>query len=161
MAGGLHATGEEAILDDFFEESLTKPASVEVGLYHDGDVSGDTTNGDQLADDSDSADINTRTNGANGTVTVSFGTTDFTTQEDTGTADADTFAEIVSDPQYDLSGVTSGTIDAYYVEIDFTSDTTGDGSAQTHLLFTGDLDQAYDAGQVDNFTLDGAGLNLS
>lgn len=148
MTTQLHDTGEEAILDDFFEGSITKPASVSIGLFN------DTT--DALADSSDLAGITTEPAGAAyARQSASFGTTDFTTQDNAGDWEA-----IIADQTFDTSD-SSASVDAYFVVINFTSDDTGDTAATDHLLFTGSLDQTYDLSNVDSFTLSGAGLSLT
>lgn len=148
MTTQLHDTGEEAILDDFFEESLTKPASVTVGLYNDGT--------DALSDSSDVGAITTEPAGsAYARQSASFGTTDFTNQDNAGD-----WESIIADQTFDTSD-SSQSVDAYFIVINFTSDDTGDTSATDHLLFTGSLDQTYDLSNVDSFTLSGAGLSLT
>ena len=148
MTTQLHDTGEEAILDDFFEESLTKPASVTVGLYNDGT--------DALSDSSDVGAITTEPSGsAYARQSASFGTGDFTNQDNAGD-----WESIIADQTFDTSD-SSQSVDAYFIVINFTSDDTGDTSATDHLLFTGSLDQTYDLSNVDSFTLSGAGLSLT
>lgn len=156
MTTQLHDTGEEAIIRHFFTEDITKPASVSVGLYHDGEVSGDTTNGDNLSDGDDLGAITTELAGSNySRLTYSFGTTDFTSQDN---ASAD-WEALLADKDFDVTDST-GTFDAMFVVINFLSNDTGDTAASNHLLFTGPLDQAYDASNLDVFTLSGSTLSL-
>ena len=148
MTTQLHDTGEEAILDDFFEQSLSKPASVDIGLYNDAT--------DALADSSDVGNITTEPAGsAYARQSASFGTTDFTNQDNSGD-----WETIIADQTFDTSD-SSQNVDAYFVVINFTSDDTGDTSATDHLLFTGSLDQEYNLNDIDSFTLSGAGLSLT
>ena len=43
---------------------------------------------------------------------------------------------------------------------DARTEDTGDGSANDHLYWTGNLDQLYDLGSVDEFILQGSGLEV-
>lgn len=148
MTTQLHDTGEEAILDDFFEESLSKPANVNVSLYNEST--------DSLSDSDSYADITTEPAGASfNQQSASFGTTDFTNQDNSGD-----WETIITDQTFDTSDSTQ-TVSAYMVTITFQADDTGDTSATQHLLFTGDLDQNYDLSDIDSFTLSGAGLSLT
>lgn len=148
MTTQLHDTGEEAILDDFFEESLTKPASVDVGLYN------DTT--DALSDSGDVGSITTEPAGsAYNRQSATFGTGDFTNQDNSGD-----WETIIADQTFDTSN-SSQDVDAYFVVINFQSDDTSDTSANDHLLFTGSLDQTYNLNDIDSFTLSGSGLSLT
>lgn len=147
MTTQLHDTGEEAILDDFFEESLTKPASVDVGLFNDAT--------DALSDSSDIGNITTEPAGsAYARQSASFGSA-FTNQDNAGD-----WETIIDDQTFDTSD-SSQDVDAYFVVINFQSDDTGDTSANDHLLFTGSLDQTYNLNDIDSFTLSGSGLSLT
>lgn len=153
MTTQVHDTGEEAFIRDFFVETLTKPASITVGLYHDGEVSGDTTNGDNLADGSDLININTEPGGASyARQSLSFGTTDMTAQDN----GADWEVAFV-DMTFDTSDSTQD-VDAYFVVINFQSSDTGDTAASDHLLFTGNLDKLYNLNNYSSVTLTGSGL---
>lgn len=148
MTTQLHDTGEEAILDDFFEESLGKPASVDVSLFNDST--------DSLSDSSDVGDISTEPNGASfSRQTVNFGTADFTNSDVSGD-----WQTVMNDQTFDTSDSTQS-VNAYFVVITFQADDTGDSSSNEHLLFTGSLDQTYDLSDIDSFTLSGAGLSLT
>jgi hypothetical protein len=148
MTTQLHDTGEEAILDDFFEESLSKPASVGIGLFNDST--------DSLTDSSTYADITTEPSGGSyAQQSASFGTGDFTNSDSGGDWQA-----VIADQTFDTSD-SSQTVDSYYVTITFTSDDKSDTSSTEHLLFTGSLDQSYDLSNVDSFTLSGAGISLT
>lgn len=148
MTTQLHDTGEEAILDDFFEESLSKPSSVEVGLFN------DSTDG--LADSSTFSAITTEPSGSNySPQSATFGTSDFTNSDSGGD-----WQSVIADQTFNTSD-SSQTVDAYYVSITFQSDDQSDTSATKNLLFTGDLDQSYDLSNIDSFTLSGAGISLT
>lgn len=148
MTTQLHDTGEEAIIRDFFTESISKPASVSVTLFNDST--------DALSDTSDTSDLTTEPGGSSfNRQTASFGTTDFTAEDNAN----GNWQAVIADQTFDTSD-SSQTVDAYAVLISFQANDTGDGSAQTHLLFTGNLDQSYDLSGIDSFTLSGAGLAI-
>jgi len=74
MGTHLHDTGEEAMLRDFFTEDLAKPASLTIGLFSDSTAA--------LTDSEDVADLaNEPTGTSYSRQTVSFGTTDFTVED--------------------------------------------------------------------------------
>lgn len=147
MATQLHNTGEESILDDFFEQSLTKPGRVYVGLFYDAV--------DGLSDNNTTGGITTEPSGSYyARQAAAFGTTDFTNSYDGTTGD---WESIIADQTFDTSN-SSQNVDAYFTTIYFTSDDKG--TQTDHLLFTGDLDQMYDLNSVDSFTLSGGGLSL-
>ncbi|WP_153953042.1 hypothetical protein [Halosegnis longus] len=148
MVTQLHDTGEEALLDAFFEESLSKPSSVSITLFNDST--------DALTDSSDLGDISTEPTGsAFARQTASFGTTDFSNQDNSGD-----WETIIADKTFDTSD-SNQSVDSYAVIISFTSDDTGDSSANEHLLFTGSLNQSYNLGDIDTFTLSGSGISLT
>lgn len=147
MTNQLHDTGEEAILDEFFEESLTKPVDVKVSLYNDGT--------DALNDSSDIGDITTEPVGsAFARQSVPFGS-GFTNSDASGD-----WETILDDVTFDTSD-SNQSVDSYLITIDFQSDDKGDGATNTHLFFTGALDQQYNLSDIDSFTLSGSGLSLS
>lgn len=154
----LHDTGEEFILDFVFTDGATRPASVTIGLFHDGEVSGDTTNGDNLADNSDVSTITTEPAGAAYARQSASFPGDFSNSKNSGD-----WQSLVADQVFDTSDSTQD-IDAYFILISFASDdpdADGTGTAQNHLFYTGPLSQLYDLSNVDQFTLDGAALGLS
>jgi len=154
----VHDTGEEfAVKDLFREDTLTKPGTVSIGLFHDGEVSGDTGAGDDLGDGSDIGDIATEPTGsAYSRQTASFSSADFTTQDNAST----NWEAVIADQVFDTSD-SSQDIDAYFVVVSFQAEDTGDGAANDHLYWTGPLDQLYDLNSVDQFTLSGAGLEVT
>lgn len=157
MTTQVHDTGEEfAIKDLFRSDEFTKPASVSIGLFHDGEVSGDTTNGDDLAESGDVGDITTEPAGASyARQTASFDGADFDAQ-DNGSAN---WQAIIANQTFDTTD-SSQDIDAYFVVVNFQAEDTGDGAANDHLYWTGNLDQLYDLGSVDEFILQGSGLEV-
>jgi hypothetical protein len=149
MGTHLHNTGEEVILRHFFEESVTKPSGINVGLYYDSD--------DSFVDGSDVGDISTEPGGPSYSRTpLSFGESSFTAESNTN----QNWQVVFSDMTFDTSD-SDQSVDAYFCTISFASEETNDGTtAQDHLLFTGSLDQSYDLTQIDSFTLSGAGLEI-
>jgi hypothetical protein len=121
---------------------------VTVGLYN------DATDG--LADSDDVGSITTEPSGAAyGKQTATLGS-DFTNQDNSGN-----WESILADQSYDTSD-SGQSVDSYFVVVNFDSDDAGDGgTASDHLLFTGSLDQTYDLGSVDSFTLSGSGISIN
>lgn len=148
MPTQLHNTGEEVILRDFFEESVSKPSSISIGLFLDSE--------DDLDDGSDIENVNTEPQGSEySRETLSFGESDFTAESNS----VDNWQVVFADLTYDTSDSTQD-VDAYMVVISYESQETEDSDSQEHLLFTGDLDQTYDLESIDSFTLSGAGLEI-
>ncbi|UBF22587.1 hypothetical protein HRTV-25_gp6 [Halorubrum tailed virus 25] len=146
MTTQLHDTGEKFIMDEAFG-SGTGATSVSIGLFN------DATDG--LSDSSDVSNITTEPGGSNyGRQSATLGS-DFTVQDNGSNWEA-----IMADQTFDTSN-SSQSIDAYFVVVNFQSDDTGDSSATDHLLFTGSLDQTYDLGSVDSFTLSGSGISIN
>ena len=157
MTTGLHNTGEEFMMDLVFRaDTISKPSTVSVGLYHDGEVSGDTTNGDDLTDSSDVGDITTEPSGsAYSRLSASLDTTDFTNSFTSGN-----WATEFKTLSFDVSD-SSQTVDAYFVVVNYKSDTKSDSSAQDHLFWTDTLDKAYDLSNIsDTGNLTDGSLNL-
>jgi hypothetical protein len=149
MTTQLHDTGEEFAIKDLFRgDQLTKPTSVNIGLFSDST--------DNLSDNSDIGSINTEPTGSSfSRQTASFDSSDFTVQDNTN----GNFETVISDQVFDTSD-SSQDVDAYFIIVNFQSDDTNDSSANDHLFFTGNLDQTYDLNSVDQFTLSGAGLEI-
>jgi len=150
MTTQVHDTGEEFAVKDLFRiDLLTKPASVSIGLYNDAT--------DALSDTSDIGDITTEpTGGSFSRQSASFDSADFTVQDNAN----GNFEAVIADQTFDTSD-SSQDVDAYFVVVNFQSSDTGDTSANDHLYFTGPLDQTYDLNSVDQFTLSGAGLEVT
>lgn len=122
--------------------------SVTVGLYN------DATDG--LADSDDVGVITTEPSGAAYAKQTAALGTDFTNQNSGGN-----WESILADQSYDTSDSVQS-VDSYFVVVNFDSDDAGDaGVAADHLLFTGSLDQTYDLGSVDSFTLSGSGISIN
>jgi len=150
MTTQVHDTGEEFAVKDLFRaDLLSKPASITVGLFNDST--------DALSDGSDLSAITTEPAGsAYGRQSASFDSSDFTVQ-DNGSGN---WEAIIADQVFDTSD-SSQSIDAYFVVVSYTSSDAGDGSANDQLYWTGPLDQTYDLGSVDQFTLKGSGLEVT
>lgn len=126
MAQGLSDVGEEFIIRHVFTEDVTKPGSLDVGLYN------DTT--DDLSDSEDLSDITTEPSGASYTrQTVSFGTTDMSASDVSGDWEV-----AIADQEFDVSD-SSQTVDSWFLVINFTSSDKGDGSATDHVFARGGL----------------------
>lgn len=156
MTTQLHDQGEEFITKAIFESDIYSiPASVTIGLFHDGEVSGDTTAGDDLTDSATPSSITTGTGVTN---SVSLDSSGFDAASDASTNWKASNANTLT---FDLSGVSSGTMDAWYMELDY--DQNNDSANETVLIATGPLSQKYDLASVDTFDLnaDGAGFSIN
>lgn len=140
MTTQLHDTGEEYYQDKLNGESFT------IMLFHDGEVSGDTTAGDNLSDAGDLPDITTEP--TDGNYVRQTGHT-FSTRDDAG----DWVLETDNDVIFDVKD-TTGRVDAYGVVVNFASNDKSDGGTATdHLLFTGNLSQDYLLDNLDQLTI--------
>lgn len=126
---------------------------VNVGLYHDGETSGDTTNGDNLSDSSTLTSISTEpVDGNYGRQSVSLDSTGFDVAQDTN---GDWYASVANEVSFDV-GNTTGTVDAYFVTLSWDSD--GDGTAETNLYFTGNLTEKVDLSNYTTLNIGSVGL---
>jgi len=155
MTTSLYSSGEEyetkVQIDD-----LSTVTSVDIGLYHDGEVSGDTANGDDLADSDDVGTISTEPSGAAyARQTESLDTSGFEAVQDSG----DWQLQSLNQVSFDLSDDGSGTVDAYFVVISVQLD--GDSSATDHLWFSGNLSSDYDLSQTNGVDIDANGIGRS
>ena len=129
------------ILTDLGEEYTLETAlegvSITIGLYDDST--------DAIGDTNDIADITTEPSDGN-----------YARQTDTLTLvdeSGDWAAETSSQVSFDVTS-TTGTVDSYFVVVNFTADDTGDGGATDHLACTGALSQSYDLSNVDTLNID-------
>lgn len=143
----LHDTGEEFIIDVHFDESVTKPNSLDVGLYND--------NTDGLTQSSDVGDITTEPSGGSyARQSASYGT-NFTNSDSSGD-----WQTKIDDLTFDVSD-SSQTIDAYFIVVNFKSDDKSDGSASDHIYWSGGLGSTEDLSNYDgDFKLQDAGLKF-
>lgn len=152
MSTMLHDIGEEFERKHIFH-GVAKPASVNVGLYHDGEVSGDTSNGDDLTDASTLSDIQTEPSDGNyGRQSVSLDSSGFDVAQDTN---GDWYASVASDVTFDV-GSTTGTVDAYFVTVVW--DRNQDGTSSTYLYFTGNLTETADLSNYTTLNVGSVGL---
>ena len=159
MTTQVHDIGEELEIK-VLSGHVGLPSQVTVGLYHDGEVSGDTTAGDNLTSSADdpATDITTHPDGASyaeATVALDGGTS-WTLGAD---ANGDYQMQITADLTFDLSDSSNpSTIDAYFVYTNW--DATDDATANPndHLWWTDTLDAAYDVQSVDSFDLQNGSL---
>lgn len=148
MTTQLHDEGEEFIIKCIFEsDNYSVPADVRIGLFDDAT--------DSLTDSSTTSDISTGTGVTN---TVSLDSTGFSAAADGSTNWKGSNANTLT---FDLSGVSSGSMDAWFMEADF--DANNDTTAETVLIATGDLSQSYSLSDVDSFDLnaDGCGFSIN
>lgn len=130
-----------------FTKEVSKPATLSIGLYHDGEVSGNTTDGDNLSDSDDIGSITTEPDdGQYGPQTVSFDASGFSVAQN---ANGEWYAATDSGVMFSVEN-TTGTVDAYYVAVEYDRD--GDGTPEPHLYWTGPLDGIYDLG--DNVSIE-------
>jgi hypothetical protein len=156
MTTQVHDIGEQFMIE-VLSGNLTLPGSVDVLLFHDGEVSGDTTNGDDLSSTNDVGDITTEPDGGSfARVTLNLnGTTSWTLQ-----LNANNDWEFQSDTTdtFDLSDSSNPTtVDAYGIVVNWDA---GSGAAD-HLWWTDTLDKAYDVSSVDTLNVDDEALATS
>lgn len=138
-----------AILTDLGEEWVLKndisTATVTLGLYN------DTT--DAITDTEDLADIITEPSDGN-----------YVRQSATLEADddGDWHAQTSAQVTFDVTS-TTGTVDSYFIMVNFQATDTADGVATDHLVATGALSQSRDLSQIDtlNITAGSAGIKLT
>ena len=152
MTTQVHDIGEEFEIK-VLSGHVGLPTSIDVGLYHDGEVSGNTTDGDNLGSGASdpNTDITTEPDGTNyGRVTVSLdGATSWNLALD---ANSDFQMEEINDENFQLDDSSNpSTIDAYFVAI--TWDSNDDGTTEETLWWTDSLDGAYDVQSIDSFDL--------
>lgn len=152
MTQQLHDVGEEALIRDFFVGDITKPTTLDVGVYDD--------SVDGLGDADDLNAITTEPS-ATGYARQSVGIDGSTTLNVTAQDTAGDWEVEFDDLTFDVSNVTSGNFDSYFVVINFQSDDKGDTASQDHLFASGPLDRSYDAGALSSFTLTKAGLKVN
>jgi len=156
MTTQVHDIGEQ-FHAEVLSGNLTLPGSVDVLLFHDGEVSGDTTNGDDLTSTDDLSAITTEPDGASyAQVTINLdGTTSWTIQQN---ASNDYEFQSDSTDTFDLSDSSNpAEVDAYGVVVNWDAG----GGAADHLWWTDTLDKAYDVSSVDTLNVDDEALATS
>lgn len=133
----------------FRVDTLTKPGSIDVGLFND--------NTDALSDGSDVSSITTEpAGGAYARQSASLDSGDFTNADSGGD-----WQTTITNQTFDTSD-SNKDVDAYFIVVNFDSDDASDGGTPAdHLFWTGQLDQTYDLNSVDSLTLSGAGLKVN
>lgn len=119
MVTSAHDIGEQFEARHLINDAdVPLPASVDVLLFHDGEVSGNTTDGDDLTPTSDVGDITTEPGGSNyARQTVDLNTTDFAATQD---GNGDWQLEIVATVEFQLDdsdGTATETFDSYAVVV--------------------------------------------
>lgn len=153
MTTQLHDKGEE-FEQEVLSGNIALPASVTVVLFHDGEVSGNTTAGDDLAESDDIGAITTQPDGGSyaGQSVSLDGSTSWALSFDAST---DYQMEVSATLTYDLSDSSNPTtLDAYGVVVNWDD---GSGAAD-HLWWTDTLDQAFDVSSVDTLNVNNAGI---
>lgn len=146
MATQLHQTGEQFIQEYTFIDGVSKPANVQVGLYHDAT--------DTLNDGDDYGAITSEPGSGNyGQQDVPFDTNGFNVTLDSGDYQAETSGSVT----FDVTNTTEN-VDAYFVIVNYDD---GSGSAADHLFWTGDLSQEYDLSNLDQLEIDAGGVALA
>jgi len=146
---GLTDYGEEFFIRKVLLANLGTVSGISIGLYDEST--------DSIADSDDEAAISTEPSGtAYSRVSKSVGTTDFTGQMPSTEVEA-----VISDHSFDVSDDTSGSLNAYFIIINFAAEIVSDdsGSQTNHLVATGALAQAYDLSEVDTINNIGAGIS--
>lgn len=144
MTTQLHNTGEEYIVDQL------DGTVYDIALYHDGEVSGDTVDGDDLAEDSTLADVNTEPSDGN----YARQQATLNTAKQSGDWNLDNGSVI----SFDMNG-TTGTVDAYIVIANFDSDDAG--GTGDHIVNTGNLSQEYDLKNLTTLEIEAGGVGIS
>ena len=135
----LHQSGEELIQREVFnDDTLTKPASVNIGLYN---------TSDSLADGDDLAAITTEASGsAYSRIAVALDSTDF----DVSASGSNFVASVNKQIEFDISD-DEGSFDGWFIAVNYQRQ--GDGSSEDHLMFSGNLDTTYES-YVDRLGVD-------
>ena len=70
--------------------------------------------------------------------------------------------EVNNDSQvsFDVTS-TTGTVDAYFIVVNFQAVDTADGSATDHIIATGQLSQSRDLSQIDTLNLAAGSVGIS
>lgn len=149
MATGLKDPGEELLIRRCFrDDSITMPTSVTLHLFDD--------NSDAISDSGDFSSITTQP-ASTGSATYAPQTVSLDTASVTVSFVSSNWQIDIDDQSFDTSSLAaSDTVRDYAISA--CVQLSGDGAAERHLLWTGDLDQAYDLSNVDTFTLQDAGI---
>lgn len=148
MADDITTIGAEFVVKYLFTDEVTKPADTTIGLY---DSQTDTLN-----EDSDVGDITSEPSDGNyARLTYSFGTTDFTSLNNT---DGDWQADF-AEKTFDLVN-TTGYADSYFEVLSFMAE--GESATNPHLFTYGPLldsqgeQMRLDLGSATSFDFSGS-----
>lgn len=148
MATGLKDNGEELYVKRLFrDDTITYPSTIDVLLFDD--------DADGVGDGGDLSCITTEPSGTYARQTVSLNTSSIAASLN---ASSNWFSSI-TDQSFDVSSLNSSQTVRDYGVVGSVQ-LSGDGSATDHLLWVGDLDQAYDLSNIDTFTLQDSGIIL-
>lgn len=149
------ALGMARQLVDLGEEYSVKndlaATNLDVGVYDDAAAG---TTGDSVSDTSDLAALTSEPSNGNYTRQTSA----FSAEDISGDWGIDNDASI----QFDMTS-TTGTVDSWFVEVNFTAVDTTDGTGTDHLLCTGALSQEYDLSNLTDLDInagDGSGAGV-
>lgn len=149
MAKILVNIGEEFIIKFCFTDEVSRPSSIDMGLYEDAT--------DQISDTDDLSAITTEPTGASySRQSVSFGNTEMSSNDNTN---GDWEVQFV-DQTFDTSDSTQS-VDSYFIVINFQSEDTGDSASQDHLFLTGALSQTFDLSNLDNLDVSDSGGSIT
>lgn len=143
MSALLTDLGEEFVIDAV----ITQLGTEDIGLYDDST--------DSISDTNDLSDITTEPSGGS----YARQSTAFSAADSGGDWQIDSDSQL----SFDLSDSTSGTVDSWFLEVNFQADDTGDGSGTDHLLVTGSLQKERDVDSVDtlNVSAGTVGFNVT
>lgn len=131
--------------EEYIVENNADGATVTVGLYNDST--------DTLGETSTLSDITTEPSGA----AYARQSSTVTTEQISGDFGFDNDSQL----SFDTSD-SSQTVDAFFVVINFTSDTVaGDGSATDHLIGAGDLTQSRDLSSIDTLDIPAGDVDIT
>lgn len=147
MAENITTVGAEFMIKAFYTTEATKPSSISVALYDDST--------DALTESDDMSAVTTEpTDGNYARLTYAFGTTDFTSAQDSNNDWQAQFAE----KTYDLSN-TTGYVDSFLIVVSFMAGS--ESSANDHLYSFGPLldsqgnQMTVDLGSSSSFNFSG------
>ena len=149
MGHQLTNLGEEFIIKEQWTEEVTKPTSVDIGLYD--DTVDDPGDEDDLPLSSEPDDGNYARQ------SIDFGDVDMEADLVSGDWQVE-FSDNGSAISFDVGG-TTGDVDSWFIVIEF--EAAGDSSPTDHLAMTGALSQSYDLGGITgNLNVENTGGSL-
>jgi hypothetical protein len=138
-----------ALLNDLGEEYTIKNgltgSSFIVGLYNDST--------DSFSDTDDLADLTSEPSDGNYARQTSV---TLAASDNSGDWQADNDSQI----SFDVTS-TTGTVDSYFIAVNFQASDTSDGSPTDHIIATGALSQSRDLSQIDTLNLAAGSVGIS